>query len=252
MSGKRGQVTIFIILAVVIIGLGILIYLLSPRIRTTIGGEESPEVYIKTCIEDKIKDSVEKASLQGGSINPVFFTLYENEKIEYLCYTGEYYRTCVIQQPMLKQHIEKEIKEEIEDDVEECFDKLKESYEKRRYEVSLKKGPIDVELLPKRIASTFNYTLTLTKAESERHDSFVVGLNNNLYEMISIANSILEWEALYGDVEVMSYMIYYKDLKVEKKGKSDGSKIYIITDRNTGNKLQFASRSVVWPPGLGT
>jgi len=74
-------------------------------------------------------------------------------------------------------------------------------------------------------------------------------LNNNLYELVSIVNSILNWEARYGDSETTIYMNYYHDLKVEKKKQSDGSTIYILTDRNTLDKFQFASRSVAWPPG---
>ncbi len=250
---KRGQVTIFIIIAVMIVVLGILIYMFYPEISVGLGLEpKNPTAFIQTCIEDEIKESIEKLSLQGGSLVPEHYILYNNEKIEYLCYTGEYYKTCVVQQPMLKEHIESEIKNEIEEEVDACFDSMKESYQKRGYEVSLRKGEISVELLPERVVATFDHSLTLTKGEdSEKQDSFSVVLNNNLYELISIANSILEWEATYGDSETTTYMNYYHDLKVEKKKQSDGTTIYILTDRNTENKFQFASRSVAWPPGYG-
>jgi len=74
-------------------------------------------------------------------------------------------------------------------------------------------------------------------------------VNNNIYELSAIAESILNSEADYGDVEVTVYMDYYTDLKVEKQKQSEGTTIYILTDRNTGDKFQFASRSIVWPPG---
>ena len=45
-------------------------------------------------------------------------------------------------------------------------------------------------------------------------------------------------------------MNYYHDLKVEKNKQTDGSTIYILTERDTENKFQFASRSVAWPPGI--
>jgi hypothetical protein len=60
----------------------------------------------------------------------------------------------------------------------------------------------------------------------------------------------LSWEALHGSVETTTYMTYYKDLKVEKHEQLDGSTIYILTDRNTGNKFQFASRSNAGSPGF--
>lgn len=251
-KNKKGQVTIFIILAIVIVVLGVLIYMYYPQIKTTLGlGPKNPQSFIQLCIEEKIEESVEKLSLQGGSINPEHFILYDNEKIEYLCYTNEYYKTCVMQRPLLKAHIENEIKDEIKEEVKECFISLKESYQKKGYSVNMKEGGTSVELLPKRIATTFDYSLTLTKGESEKYESFRVVLNNNLYELVSIASSILNWEARYGDAETTIYMNYYHDLKVEKKKQSDGTTIYILTDRNNENKFQFASRSVVWPPGFG-
>ena len=97
--------------------------------------------------------------------------------------------------------------------------------------------------------STRTYPLTLTKGGAEKYDSFRVVLNNNLYELVSITNSILNLEARYGDAETTIYMNYYHDLKVEKKKQSDGTTIYILTDRNNKNQFQFASRSVAWPPG---
>ena len=76
-------------------------------------------------------------------------------------------------------------------------------------------------------------------------------LNNNLYELVSITNSILNWESKYGDAETTVYMNYYHDLKVEKMKQSEGTTVYILTDKNNENKFQFASRSVAWPPGYG-
>ena len=247
---KRGQVTIFIIIAVIIVVLGILVFLFYPQIKTSLGIEsKNPSQFIQECMEDKVKETVKTLSLHGGSIDPGHYILYDNTQIEYLCYTGEYYQTCIMQQPMLKQHIEEEIKNEISNEANNCFDSLKKSYEKKAYNVNLKKNSMNVELLPKRIIVNFNNTLTLTKDSTERFDKFNVILNNNLYELVTITNSILNWEARYGDSETTIYMNYYHDLKVEKKKQSDGSTIYILTDRNTLDKFQFASRSVAWPPG---
>ncbi len=251
---KRGQVTIFIIIAIIIVALAFLIYSFYPQIKSTLGGEEkNPPSYIQTCLEDEIKDIADKLSLQGGSLNPENYILYKDEKIEYLCYTTEYYKPCTVQQPALKQHIELEIKNEIEESVKFCFASLKSSYEKKGYSVDLKSGDRRIELFPQRIVSTFDYSLTLTKGEdTQSYDSFVVMLNNNLYELTAIASSIIEWETLYGDSEPQTYMTYYPHLKVERLGDGDGGKVYILTNRDTGDKLQFAVRSQVWPAGYAT
>ncbi len=250
---KNGQVTIFIILAIIIVAGALLVYSFYPQIKTTLGVEEqNPASFIQSCIESDLKNAVDKVSIQGGSINPENFVLYDDTNIEFLCYTGEYYRPCVVQQPMLKQHIESEIKNEINDEINACFSSLRDSYTRKGYSVELKDGEKVIGLFPKKIVATFNYSLTLTKGNDiQKYDSFVVLLNNNLYELSTIANSILGFESIYGDAETTTYMTYYHDLKVEKKFGTDGAKIYILTDRNTENKFQFAVRSQVWAAGYG-
>lgn len=249
---KKGQVTIFIIVAVVIVALGVLTYMFYPQIKTTLGfGEKNPPAFIQSCLEEKIRDSVEIISSQGGSMEPEFYFNYLGDKIEYLCYVKSYYKTCVVQQPMLKKHIEEEISAEIQEEADACFDAMKENFEKKDYSVDLKKGEMYIELLPEKIVVGFNHKLSLTKDATEKYDSFKVVLNNNLYERVAIADSIINWEASYGDSEVTMYMDYYHDLKVEKKKQSDGTTIYILTDRDSRDKFQFASRSVAWPPGYG-
>ncbi|MFH1608059.1 MAG: hypothetical protein ABIA78_02905 [archaeon] len=249
---KRGQVSIFIIIAIIVVVLGIIIYLVYPRIGIDIGDEtQNPSAFLQSCLEDEISTAVETLSLQGGSLEPEHYVLYDDEKIEYLCFTEEYYKPCIVQQPLLKKHIEDEIKSEIKAEVNGCLDSMKESYEKKGYDVGLIKGDFVIELLPKRIVTTLDSTLTLTKGGSETHDLFRVVLNNNLYELVSITDSIISWETRYGDAETTLYMNYYHDLKVEKKKQTDGTTIYVLTDLNNEKVFQFASRSVAWPPGYG-
>ncbi len=251
-KNHRGQVTIFIIIAIIIIVIGVLIYLFYPQIKTLFkSGSQNPAAFMQTCLEDEIKDTMEIISLQGGSVNPEHFYLYQDNKLEYLCYTNEYYLTCTVQQPLLKSHIESEIENEIAEEVEACFEDLRESFENAGYDVELSSGNTIVELLPEKIVTTLTSKLTLTKGDTEIYDSFSIVLDSNLYELVSIATSIIDWEATYGDAETTNYMNYYHDLKVEKLNQMDGSTIYILTNRDTEEKFQFASRSVAWPPGYG-
>ncbi|VVB82325.1 Uncharacterised protein [uncultured archaeon] len=249
---KKGQVTIFIIIAIIIVAAALLVFSFYPQIQSSIGiQEQNPSSYIQSCVEKDLKSTVNKISSQGGDINPTDnYVLYNDSKIKFLCYTGEYYRPCVLQQPLLKQHIESEIKNTMSSKVDSCFASLKSSYEGRGYTVSLQSGTQNFELLPQRVTGVFNYSLTLTKGtDVQKYNSFIVFLNNNLYELYSITQSIISWESVYGDAETTSYMAYYHDLKVEKKFGMNDAKIYILTDRNTGNKFQFAVRSQVWPAG---
>jgi hypothetical protein len=247
---KKAQVTIFIIIAILIVSAAVLIYLFYPQINTTLGTQENtPQTYIQSCIEKEISDAISTVSIQGGSIEPENYLLYNDTRIEYLCYTNQYYQSCLLQQPMLKEHIESQIKNRISQNATSCFNSMKSNYEKQGYSMDMKSGAITVELLPKRVITTFNYTLTATKGDTQKYDSFVVISNNNLYELTAIANSILQLESKYGDADVTTYMTYYHDLKVEKRLLEDRGKIYTITDRNIGSKFQFATRGQIWPGG---
>jgi len=248
---KKGQVTIFIIIAIILVALVLLVYSFYPQISAGLGfAASNPQSYIQSCIEKDIQEVVMNLSLQGGNLNPENYVLYQNQKIDYLCYIGEDYLPCVVQKPLLKESIESQIQEAIEGKAIMCFNSLEESYGKKGYSVNLKRGSMIVELLPQKIVTTFDYSLNLVKGQdAESYDVFRVVLNNNLYELTSIADSIIEMETVYGDAETTIYMDYYHDLKVDKKQKADGTTIYIISERDTENKFQFASRSVVWPPG---
>ena len=108
---KKGQLTIFIIIAIIIVA--VLLFLFYPRIKTIVSGP-SPSSYIEKCTEDATKEVLEKLEAQGGSLTPENYILYEDNKVDYVCYTNEYYKRCTMQKPFLKQDIEKEITEYIE------------------------------------------------------------------------------------------------------------------------------------------
>ena len=241
----------FVIFAIIILALAVAIFYFYPQIKSAITGETvNPSSYLQGCIEEDLNSVLETVSVQGGSSNPEHYLLYQNQKLEYLCYTNEYYKTCVMQQPLLKRHIEQEVTKSLSTKANECLASLEQIYKKSGYEVDIKKGEISLELLPKRAVLYFNSTLTLKKENSQRYTDLRVSVTNNLYELVSIANSILNFETTYGDSETTIYMNYYHDLKVEKIKQEEGSKVYILTDRNNGNKFQFATRSIAWPPAI--
>ena len=248
---KKGQVTIFIILGIIVVAVAVLIYLLYPQIKSTFFKTTNPQGFIQTCMGDKIKETINTLSLQGGSMKPENYFTYNGIKIEYLCYIngpnlqGE--PNCVVQQPLLQAHIKNEIEKEINQAANSCFNDLVQNYQKQGYSVNLIKGESIVDILPKRILVTFNNQFTATKGNSQRYEKFSVLVNNNLYELLAIANSIVNWEFTYGGSDPMTYMIFYPNLKVELNLRADETKIYTLTERDSGDKFQFAIRSSVPP-----
>ncbi len=250
---KRGQVTIFIIVGIVIVALGVLVFTFFPEISSTLGlGASNPQEFMQGCMQNSIRDAVEKLSLQGGSVEPEHYFLYENSKVDYLCYTREYYVTCAVQRPLLEEYVEEQIKEAVKDKADECLVDLKSSYERKGYSVEVLDGDFNIEIFPERVLADFNNSIILEKSDAEKYDFMRVSLNSNLYGFLVIADSVMRMEAEFGDSETTFYMDYYRDLKMEKKKQSDGTTIYILTKRTSREKFQFASRSLAWPPGYGS
>jgi len=257
LKNSRGQVTIFIIIAVLIIALGVLVYMFYPKIFSGAETEtKNPSAFIQECMEEKIQDTVEIVSLQGGSVNPTFYyDYYDNDEnklyiVEYLCYTNQYYQLCIVQQPMLIQQLQSEIEKEIQSDSEACFNSMKKSYENKGYGVDLEKGVTEVRIEPGKIIVDYNGKLILTKGEVQVYQNFEMEMNSNLYKMLNIATGIIYWETTQGDAPTDTFMDLY-DLKIEKQPQIDGTKVYIISEFGDGkDKFQFASRSLVRPQGI--
>lgn len=251
--GKKAQTTIFIIIAVVIVVAAVLIILFWPKVKNIVVTKEiSPSSYITECVSPVISEAIALVSKQGGSVRPLLTVNYAGDRIEYLCYTNEYYKTCVMQQPMLKQHIEYEIVNFVKPKVEKCFNSLVSELEKRNYRVDTKRPDVSIEIKPDNIVVYIKTEMSVRKGESvERYDRFRLNVRSGLYSLVMISSNILNWESRYGGSDPLTYMLYHPNLKVEKYEQEDGTTIYILSDRDTLEQFKFATRSLAWPAGYG-
>jgi len=247
-NSKRSQVTIFIILAVAIVVVLVFLFIGKDNLTSLFTGK-TPIQQIQDCSQTYTQEAIDKLSLQGGSLNPELFYLYQDNKIEYLCYIEENYKPCVMQKPLLKQSIEKEIEKYASPKIKGCIEGVKANLEKDGYAVSLGQVNVDAELVPNNVLINIQSDFGFGKDTKESYKSIKTDISSGLYEFAMITSSILNWEARYGDSETVIYMTYYPTLKVEKKKQGDGSVIYILTDRNTKETFMFASRSYELPAG---
>ena len=246
MKERKGQITLFVIIAIVIIV--ILAIILYPRIKSTFSSA-SPQDYIKECTEKATEEALQTITLQGGSLNPENYVLYQGNKIEYICYTNKYYEKCVMQKPLLRQSIEQEINTYIQPKVEKCIGDLKQQLEKKGSVVTVGQVNVGTSLTKNFIFVDIDVPLTITDESTSSFTEFRVDIRSNLYDLVMIASSIANWEARYGDSNSLSYMLYYPNIRVEKLKQDEGSTIYSLTDKDTQDKFTFASRSIAWPPG---
>ncbi len=260
-KSKRSQLTIFIIIAIFIIAAVVSFFLLREKVPIKIGGgakAEAPQSFLEICLEDKVKEGIKIISSQGGSIsNPLnkSFKFKDEEKptdISYLCYTRNYYISCVNQEPMLIQHLEYEIKNYINNDVESCFNDLVKSLRKQNYVVESKYNGFEVRLEPKKVVVNISAELILTKTEeTSKQEEFKVIFPSRLYEIAYVAQEITSQEARFCNFEYLGYMTLYPQLYIDKFTTSDAVIIYTIMHKDTKEKFRFAIRTCVMPPGFG-
>jgi hypothetical protein len=257
---KRGQVTIFIIIAVVLISVIVLFFIFKEDLIPSDGNvdiEANPDEFIKNCIQEKVNEGVEIISHQGGYINPelnISFK-FENEgiftEIAYLCYTNEYYYPCLNQEPMLIKHLKDEIKKYIEDDVEICFHELEKGLAKKGITVEGKYGGFEVELNMKKIIININSKLILTKADERRElKNIEVIIPSRFYDLGIVVQEILSQEARFCAFSDIGYTLFYNQFKIDKFETGKGTKFYTIIHKDSEEWFRFALRGCVIPPGF--
>jgi len=260
-KSKRSQVTIFIIIGMLIVA-SIALFLVArsgiiPQLQWK--GATSPESFLETCLQDKIRESEKIILKQGGYINnensPTKDFLFEGEstatKVSYLCYSGENYFQCVNQEPLLFQHIEDEIKDYISDDVRDCFEDLKDSLRKQGYQITNDEyNNFDVQIKSDRISVDINAEITMTKADdTSNYKNFKVETASKIYELILVVQEAVNKEAADCDFNYVGYMLLYPKFEIEQFLTRDSSKIYSVRLKGSDEEFRFAVRGCVTPPG---
>ncbi len=250
---KRGQVAIFVIIAIVIVVAGILVYMFLPQARNLISGEVTPTEFIQRCVEDEVQRGVEILSKQGGYLEPEGYIMYQDNKVKYLCYTAQYYLPCKVQQPLIKRHFERELEGMIAAKTAECLSEMKRNYESRGFEVDGgDESSVGVDIIPGVMNILVSAPMTISRGgDVQRFNSFNVNYPSRLYEILAISHSIIDFEATLGDTSTDLYYAYYPNLVIYKNKLGDGTTIYKVRDVTTREEFNFASRSLAWPGGLG-
>jgi len=247
---NKGQVTIFIILGILIFIVIILFFLLSNKIKDEKPIITNPKSYIQKCVKESIEKSVDIILKNGGGLQQQQKILYDGEYYTYLCYQGDYYLSCYNLYPILQEKIEYEIKEDIKNEVQDCFNRMKEDYEGEGLEVSGGATNLSIILLPGKIRVDVKKKVQILKDESSQNfEDFSFDLLFPLYELINIAREITNSESQYCYFEYNSYMLLHPEYKIWRID-FDGSKIYKVVDKKTGKEFKFAVRSCAFPPGI--
>jgi len=240
---KGGQVTLFILVAVLIVSAVLVFFLWA---KPTYISRKGGNFGFENCVKDALGPMVGELGENAGFISPEFAYQYDGKKFAYLCYTNEYYSLCTIQKPFLRTHFQEQMEKAMKEKINNCYENSVDDLKARGYSVVSGSPDYKILLEPGVVRVEVNAP---TVAGTQKFARFNIKLNSPIYEMLMIATSILQYETKYGDSDVDTIMIKYPDYIVNKLKRGDGTTIYTIKDKLSGIKFQFASRSLAWPAG---
>jgi len=249
-ANRRGQVTIFIIVAIVLVAIVALFFVLRsmavPKIVHL--AEENPEAFMQLCIEDDLNAITHLLTLQGGFYDPKDYVLVGNDnKATYLCKNVGSFKPCINQHPMYFTEVANEVKREISPVIEQCFNDMETGFEEKGMDVVLGDNTIiDVNLAPENVFVNVKRDFSLIqKGEMKNYQEVNLGLRSSLYDLSHVAARIANNEAEFCYFSAIGYMALHPEYLISMRKYSDGTKAYTLTDSQTGDEMNFATRGCV-------
>ena len=251
---KEGQITIWAIIAIVIVATILLFLFLRKEIEVPgeiFGTEIQLIQYIDKCVMKNVNEGIDIMLPNGGFIEPAVYKRYKGINVGYLCYNSGNYYPCINQHPMLLNEMRDELKDYIEPEINNCFDNLKTELEKRNSAVDMKNMQLEVEFAPDRVFVNINRELiTKHNDATSKYEEFDIEIINPIYNLGRLAMEIASQEAEYCYFEYNGYMILYPEYKISLSTMSDSTRIYTIKDKNSEKEMNIAIRGCTIPPGL--
>lgn len=244
---KKGQVTVFVIIGIVLVILAVLIWYLvgSDKIRTPNvflgfdGKKEGIDNNLRSCVEKAVVPVLNLSALQGGKLNPRFYRAYKGYKVSYLCWVIPGQKKCYNIMPTLSA-IESENQKVIQQLVNKCVDKsLLDGIETE----GTKNINVKLSILRDSVIVDINYDVTLINNNGIRFpiENKKIVLSNMPYgELYNVVRNIVNSEATYGDFEPLFFMLGNKGKYEINVDRPFPDKIYIINKKDSDFKFQIA------------
>jgi hypothetical protein len=255
MRDKKAQVTMFIIFGIIIVAAIALFFVFNSGVvpELNFGRIKSPQTFIHSCIKPELQKSIENISEQGGFKNPSNYLLYNGTKVSYLCHTSDYEKLCINKHPMLKQTIEKQIQNNLQANVEDCFNKLKENYDRDEY--FAEPTMFEIEIRNKRVHLFINKSIKidLGRGDIKTLDFFEITTPSPLLDFIKITGEIINQEVTCNcgietcNADRVQILRENRQFKIDKFMTSRDEEIYTLINIPTKKEFNFAIRNCIKP-----
>lgn len=255
-KNKRSQITIFVIIALIVVVAIALIFTVSKKSTVAISPAENPREYIEKCMKDNTETALKELLPKGGFANPENSAEVNGVSVSYLCFTSDYDKLCENRVGALSIKIQNEIKKYISPNVEKCF----ESVESKLKSYNYKSGETNlvVEISPKLVSVAAEKNVSFTKdGQTIAFNSFKTSVKSDAWDFIGIANEIVNQELTCNcgeeacNADVVKISMENPNFEASKPYIGGlNQEIYTIKQLNTGDNFAFAVRNCVKSPGV--
>jgi hypothetical protein len=243
---KRGQITLFIILGILIVAAVILVLYLrgqlffGPVTSDNLNTKMVPiKDHIIQCMQEVSPQYIEKIGLQGGYLSTPTDTyrMWDNETVSYLCYNMKKQPTCY-NRMLTKAHMEQELEQVLELGLLQCIDLSK--FEGKGYDLVYGKRKITLEIGEDKIIINIKMPITIKKDDvSITEQDFTANFNYPLGRLYNTAQDVIDIESQYGEFDQLTYMLMKKGQFIIDKQRPYPDKLYILKTKDNPYTFQF-------------
>jgi len=248
---KRGQITAFVILGIVIVALVLLllytrtnVFMFTPSPEDLNKVMSDIRIDMLSCVGEVGDEPIRRIALQGGYLSTPTDTyrLYDDTTISYLCYNMEDDPRCM-NRMLRKADMEQQLNEAIDFALSTCIDVQK--FKKLgSFQITASKDwEVGTMINPESVLVTVDYPITITSEKSEltlSEDTFKKVFNYPLGELYKVSQDVIDFETTYGEFDQLSYMLAYHGLYRIDKLRPYPDKIYKLNKQDSNYVFQFA------------
>ncbi len=256
MENKKAQVTIFVIIAVVVVAIIGLFFLFRGGLFDSVSpsAEIRAESHLHSCLKKEIYENLDKLMIQGSySENKLNLTFEFDEEgkmdVSYLCYTEKSFIPCSNQEAILLRNLEKELKKSLQEKTKKCWNSYIENLENKNYEIKENYKDFQIKIVPEKIIMQFDADVSAKKTnETKVYKNPSIAFRTEAYNLLIVAQEILNQESRFCSFQKRGYMLFYPDYDIDSIRTINSDIIYTITHKKNGEKFRFAIRTCYLPP----
>ena len=240
MSHKRGQIGIFLIIAVLILAAGSLYFFYSPKSReaATTTGFEDVGNFINTCLKDSAEEGIYFISLQGGYYNA------PEESLPFVFIQIPYYWHLGNGKMPEKETIEMELSRFIGDAFQLCVNNFT-AFREIGYDVEYENPSVSSKIAENNVLVGANFPVKInSKTGSKEFNNFNSIIDINLNKKYNYAKQIIEEQKKDANTIPLGFLAelaYDSNFTFEYVYMGDGDVIYsLIFNESLGNVLIYA------------